>query len=327
MKKLSFQGTNDTAGVHRVTDMADVRSLLRNERASRRLEHPHASYSTTGSLECSVCKVPVKSDTEVWNRHLKSTQHAMRAERLRLSQGAHPVGTAPQPSPLEASNVSRKRKVSEGDDDSRKRSKAVIAPPSSFLDEDVNLAEKERVSLDSAALSSKRKASEIATQSERNTSHSDSAQELIDEAEWAAFERDVAIPPPPPKNYPPSAFMAQATISAAPVSAADLAAQEKEEERISGKERKDLELEAEREDAAKALQDEFDEMEGLEERVRRLREKREEIRLRNKNEEEIRTEVKERTGQGGGEPLGKIADYASAESEEDYSDEDWGFGR
>lgn len=86
-------------------------------------------------------------------------------------------------------------------------------------------------------------------------------------------------------------------------------------------------MEAEKEDAARALEDEFDEMEGLEERVRRLREKREELRLRTKKEDETRSEVKDRAGQGGRERTGHILIAADTESEEDYSDDDWGFGR
>lgn len=305
--------------------MADVRSLLRNERASRRIDHPNATYSTTGLLECTVCRIPVKSDIETWNKHLKSTQHAMRAERLRLSQRAHPIKAAAQIDVREISNGSKKRKVSEGEDVSRKRSKAVVAPPSSFLDVDADSAEKDAIDSRLSALPAKKKATETTTNPGENTSRS--VQESIDEAEWAAFERDVAMSSPPPLNLAPSALMAQATISAAPVSTADLAAQQKEEQRSSEKERADLELEAEKEDAARALEDEFEEMEGLEERVRRLREKREELRLRTKKEDETRSEVKDRTGQGGGERTGHTLIAADTESEEDYSDDDWGFRR
>ena len=104
----------------------------------------------------------------------------------------------------------------------------------------------------------------------------------VDEDEWAAFERDVATPPPDPSA--PSSLTSAATISAAPMTAAELAAQSREQASLQGRERREAEMEGEKEDAARALEDEFDEMEGLEERVRRLREKREDLRLRRAKE-------------------------------------------
>ncbi|KAF1962649.1 hypothetical protein CC80DRAFT_487172 [Byssothecium circinans] len=68
-----------------------------------------------------------------------------------------------------------------------------------------------------------------------------------------------------------------AVIEAAPMTAAEIAAQAREEQ---GEQRakRDEEMEGEKEDAARALEEEFDEMEGLEDRVRKLREQREALR-------------------------------------------------
>lgn len=102
------------------------------------------------------------------------------------------------------------------------------------------------------------------------------ASDPVDEDEWAAFERDIAV------AANAAALAAPATISAPAVSAAELAARanaDESSERTS-KEAREAELEAEREDAARRLEEEFDEMESLEERVRLLREKREELRRR-----------------------------------------------
>lgn len=96
----------------------------------------------------------------------------------------------------------------------------------------------------------------------------------IDENEWAAFERDVATPPPET-----SALTAEATITAAPLSAAELAAQSREQASLQRKTLREAEIEGEKEDAARQMEEEFDEMAELEERVKRLREKREQLRV------------------------------------------------
>lgn len=105
--------------------------------------------------------------------------------------------------------------------------------------------------------------------------------QTIDEDEWAAFEREVATPPPTT-----SVLTSEATIRAAPLSAAEIAAQEREEENLHKKERMEAVVEGEREDAARRLEDEFEEMAGLEEKVRRLREQREELRKQIKGVDE-----------------------------------------
>lgn len=97
----------------------------------------------------------------------------------------------------------------------------------------------------------------------------------IDEAEWAAFERDVATPPPDLR--PPPEVIANAKIVAKPVTAEELRAQA-QEAAASKRELREAEVEGEKEDATRALEDEFDEMEALEQRVRRLREQRDALR-------------------------------------------------
>ena len=308
-----------------MSNMADVRSLLRNERASRRLDHPHASYSATGTLECNVCHLPLKSDVEIWNRHLKSTQHAMRAERLRLSSKAPPPRAEVPIIVTETSNGIKKRKASNTDDDSRKRTRPVV----SFHIDPVEADNEEQNPI---PLQQIRASPNPSTPSTEILSHSyQSAQQApdIDEVEWAAFERDVATPPPSPrKQTTASALMAAATISAAPLSAADIAAREKEEEKVPGKGRKEADLEAEKEDAARALEEEFDEMEGLEERVRKLREKREALRRGSSNGQRFGGEgaaadLRARSNDGGGK--GKHDEQSEDEGDEDF--DEWPFGQ
>lgn len=268
--------------------MGDVRSMLRNERASRRIDHSQASYSATGTLECIVCHISLKSDPETWDKHLKSTQHAMRAERLRLSSNVGPAGResssitkkrkadgeagtsgAPKgvPATREMSGENKKRKASDGEDDFRKRTRPIIKPIEGSLND----------FLESSDPDKPRKTIPIPHQPLRSPEQAE-----IDESEWAAFERDVATPPPNPSTYrsAPLALRAAATISAAPLTAAELAAQSRARESMQSNERREAQAEGEKEDAARAREEEFEEMEDLEERVRRLRGKREELRVR-----------------------------------------------
>ncbi|EEP76416.1 predicted protein [Uncinocarpus reesii 1704] len=105
--------------------------------------------------------------------------------------------------------------------------------------------------------------------------------QAIDEDEWAAFERSV-VAPTRMQVSATAALNSGATISAAPVSAAELAARE-QEERESRTKAREAELQGEQEEATRSLEDELDEMEQLDERVKRLKEKREEI-LRRRGE-------------------------------------------
>lgn len=134
----------------------------------------------------------------------------------------------------------------------------------------------------------------------------------VDEDEWAAFEREVAAPSRVPQV--PAALSAEATISAAPITNEELAAQQAREKAAATQSR-DAELENEREDAARFMEEEFDEMDQLEERVRKLKQKREELRKK-RAEDQARDEA-----------MGSAsAEQDSAESENDDDnddDEDW----
>ncbi len=68
--------------------MADARSLLRQQRAARRIVHVHAAYSDTGKLLCSLCHETVKAES-LWEGHLRSSGHR---ERLPAAQLAHAPG-------------------------------------------------------------------------------------------------------------------------------------------------------------------------------------------------------------------------------------------
>ncbi|KAA6413288.1 MAG: hypothetical protein FRX48_03032 [Lasallia pustulata] len=274
--------------------MADVRSLLRNERASRRIAHPQASYTNTGTLICLICHTQVKSES-LWDTHLKSAPHVKRFQSLR-GAASNPTGDT---------NGTKKRKADDGEGDSRKKSKPIDGLPDGFFDESSsspgvrNDFDPEPEDMDENPLKDTAPADAAPTEQQAHSAgvpagFFDASAKgapvpttAIDEDEWAAFERDVATPPPE-VSVAPSALIAAATISAAPLSAAEIAARSREEASTQTKERREVELEGEKEDAALRLEEEFAEMEGLEERVKRLREKRED--LRSKREEEARVQ-------------------------------------
>lgn len=139
-----------------------------------------------------------------------------------------------------------------------------------------------------------------------------SNEQSINEDEWAVFERDVVEPS---KNDIATFDDATATISAAPISAEQL---EKEQ---SAKERQKQIREAEegqREDAERFLENEFDEMEGLNERLQRLKDKREEIKknsLANTQQTTVAAPAPEQTAQA--EPVNEEEEEDDDEEEED----------
>lgn len=301
--------------------MADVRSLLRNERASRRITHPQASYTNAGSLICLVCQTQLKSES-LWDTHQKSALHVKRSQSLR--DGA--------PNPVADINGSRKRKADDGDGDSRKKTKPIDGLPDGFFDEsnitrvaevdsdhepeDMDEEQQEETESAEAAPPEQQtyNAGLPAGFFDTSSKGAPAPATAIDEDEWAAFERDVATPPPE-ASAAPSALTAAATISAAPLTAAEIAARSREEASVQTKERREVELEGEKEDAALRLEEEFKEMEELEERVKRLRQKREE--LRSRREEEART-------QGATEAMNGVESAESGGDGDEDDDEDEG---
>ncbi|MCJ1231729.1 hypothetical protein MMC12_008408 [Toensbergia leucococca] len=279
--------------------MTDVRSLLRNERASRRITHPQATYSTTGTLVCLVCHIQLKAES-LWDTHLNSAQHAMRLQRIRDGTLGRPPGA---PEPVSNTNGSKKRKANDGGRDSRKKPKAIDVLPQGFFDgddaqteptEEADREVPEETTIPAVETSPGLPPTAPAPPTSQSitatlplevfdkpttTTTTTKNTPTINEDEWDAFERDVATPPPEP-----SALTAAATISAAPLSAEEIAAQSRAEASAQGRERREEEVEGEKEDAARQMEEEFDEMAELEERVRRLREKRESLRKRRERE-------------------------------------------
>ena len=237
--------------------MADVRALLRAERQKRKVSHPHASYAADGKLHCNLCEVPIKSEA-AWQGHLHTSQHISRSSRA--DDGGAGRGS---------DGGNKKRKASALDSpvpEERKKAKPIILDIQSGDKPDASFVEKRRENANRS-----HPAPHDSPQTEDNALPS----EDVDATELANFEQELAqleASAAAKKN-----IIAQPTISAAPMTAQEVAAQAREE-LSAQRTRRDAELEADKEDAANLLEDELEEMQSLEDRVRKLRERREALR-------------------------------------------------
>ncbi|KHN95888.1 uncharacterized protein MAM_06250 [Metarhizium album ARSEF 1941] len=382
--------------------MADVRSLLRRQKASRRIDHPYAAYSTAGKLLCTLCREQVKAES-LWDTHLlgQRHQHMARQKKVTQTDSTPTPEPAPAPAPPHDAAAAHKRKlepVDEHDGEAEKsqdavrtkRSKPDIAPltgiafngtpaaaaaardlaakngsdstpdrvnsagsnhskestrtPPSLLrrlsttpSQGVELqipsrpatpAHREGRSASSASASAGYFPPQPQTGTPTTPLHPDpspagtsgpehaaasaaastadktgSGTPQVDESEWAAFEADVAAAAAP--------YDQGAVISAPAMTAGEVAA--KEAARADGKAQADLDIEDEREEATRALQDEFAEMKELEARVRSLKEKRDEILKRRREGQGVETAPQTRASLAADEE-----DDADEEEEDDW---------
>ena len=143
---------------------------------------------------------------------------------------------------------------------------------------------------------------------------------------WAAFEADVvhAKPAPPP---PAVAGFADesggAVISAPALSAAEIAARSHDEEHEKRRALVDVQREDEREDATRALEAEFEVMEELEARARRLRERREALRVQRSGELTAVSEKGSREGAGKENSGHGVGVVEEEDDEDDDEADDW----
>lgn len=248
--------------------MADVRAMLKNERAARKILHKYASYAT-GTLLCTVCRLQLKSDT-LWEGHLRSAGHIMRAQKLEDSQEIQ--APAPEPNPFIERNK-KKRKASDDEDTIRKRTKGASGSSAELSDTSETTAPETRSikPLKNTIQIPSRPATPL------KSAETKPKTPAVDEDEWAAFEADIAAAEIPVANT-----YDEGVITAPAISAAELAAKDKEEDNRREREKQDAELEGDKEDAAKRMEDELEEIEGLEQRVKKLKEMREALRSKNK---------------------------------------------
>ncbi|KAL8947508.1 MAG: hypothetical protein Q9183_007780, partial [Haloplaca sp. 2 TL-2023] len=115
--------------------MASVRSMLRTERATRRITHPHLTYSTAGTLICLICHVQVKTEA-LWNKHLNTSQHAANLHKASENRDHQAVSAED----ADRVNGSKKRKANDDsseDEDTRKRTKGGTPTNGTTLSTDI----------------------------------------------------------------------------------------------------------------------------------------------------------------------------------------------
>lgn len=265
--------------------MADVRSLLRNELASRKGSSPQ-----TGRAPNRVTK----------KRKVDSGEDLTR-KKLRQANGDQLLAHAQTVQPPSAQALESEENVEPSDQDAA----GPELPPEDDIVQDAG-------EVDAQPSESPAVASYPPTESPKQS---------IDEDEWAAFERDVVAPTRVPQA--PAALSASATITAAPITAEQLAAQQERDNETAARSR-EAEAEREREDAARFMEDEFDEMDQLEERVRRLKHMREELRKKravdgvDANQMDLTTS----TGELQGEQVKNDSNEEEEDDDDDVDDDD-----
>lgn len=289
----------------------DPRALLRAARKERRVAHPHASYTSTGNLLCNLCECPIKSEG-AWGAHLHSTGHTLRLSREQDAAIARKA---------EASNGKKRKAGSPADGEASDNEDRKRVKGSETRDD---------TPAQQAPAESKATPTPASAPVPEPSAKDDAAELSALEADLAALERETRE----------SAAVVSNTLSAPAQTAEDIAAQAREEQSAQ-RGRRDIELEEEKEEAARALEEEFAEMQTLENRVKKLREKREMLRTGKVEQASAGAKIAV-DGEGGGDPVGAslATDGAAGEpevdqdgKEEDDEDEDddeefddWTFG-
>lgn len=288
--------------------MADVRTLLQREREARRIHHPHLSYSKSGALTCVVCNLNVKSEA-LWEGHLKSANHRKNLRDAATSPSAAGNGKKRKIEAMIGEENPRKRKTvdeeNEGAGEGEGRKKRQV---SFQIDEPSIEGTQEVQQPQPDVLPGFIRPEATAPQPTPTPSPTPNSRPPINEDEWAAFEAEIA---PLALAHEQAADYANATISAAPISATEIAAQQAAS---SGRSRRDEEAEDEKEESEQRLADEFDVMEEMEERVRRLKEKREALR--------VNADVNTTPAPVGGTQMDEARKPPESESESDDDDDD-----
>ena len=334
--------------------MSDVRSLLRQQRAARRIEHPCAAYSEAGKLLCTLCHEQIKTET-LWDSHVRGEAHKTRlikAQKAASSNGRNPQQAAPK-----RKHDDTEEAIDDGDGDvemdegRRKRNKTedaegdtkdqTLTPPrltrrtSTTPSQGIEIQIPSRPATPahrdgSSASTPGGQSNNLTSQNGTTTLPSRRPSSLatderpattaaaVDEAEWAAFEADIAATTAP---YDEDAVISAPAMTTEEAAAADA---QKEEEAEKQRAQADADLEDEKEEATRALEEEFEEMEELEARVRRLKEKREALRKRGGSiSQDAQPEKPAGVGKENAETLVIEEKDEEDEDEDEEDDDDW----
>lgn len=189
----------------------------------------------------------------------------MRLQKLHNTESA----VAPdQPSKKRKASTDDAEEGQDGQDTVRKRAKPANGLPEGFFDagtqDDVSPAHPVEMQIPSRPATPS-KPVEVVPVARK-------LEPTVDEDEWASFQADIATAEAEVQ------IANDAVISAPAMSAADIAKKSAEEQYTYRKEKQEAEIEGDKEDAARKMEEELDEMESLEARVKKLREKREGLR-------------------------------------------------
>ena len=327
--------------------MADVRALLRNERLARRIAHPNAIYSSSGTLSCNVCNLRLQADS-LWGPHLAGKVHRQNLQRQQsapsasLSVAKPPSSTSTMTMPHTTNGTGRKRKADdedvedihfngkkrkaadyESEDDTRQESTSAVGEvsmPSAFTNGSSSTKTNTDIPSKQDEMDEEESGNTESTKELISSTTAIPAASGVDEDEYAAFEAaiaDVTADNESTQRPAVSALMSGADIAAAPITAAELASRQADELNQQRKGR-DAEIDGEKEDAARALEEEFDEMDQLEARVRKLREMRERLRTTLPAKSVSEKQAEEDTIQP------SVAESDDDEDDDGY-DDDWRF--
>jgi zinc finger protein 830 len=284
--------------------MADARALLAAERKARRISHPFLQYTKSGQPLCKVCQLNIKSEA-LWEGHLKSVNHR---KNVKAAEAAS------------ARSLKRKLEDVQEEDEEvedvgpREMKKPKSRVPS-LMDEGTIVngegdeKDLQQASSDREVVPAEKAAEEAAPQLESKSESRKPPEPVaaVDEDEWAAFEHEMGALA--------EVDYSEATISAAPVTAEQLAKQ-KDEDRQKQQENN---ADAEKEEEERRADEEVEIMEELGERVRKLREKREALRIAPVADAAA---ASEENGKEKPEPDMKETDEAEDEDDDDDVD-DW----
>jgi hypothetical protein len=240
----------------------------------------------------------------------------LRQQRAARQQAQKPQKQSAAPAPAPAS---KKRKAADESVEERKRTRTEeeAGVPAGFFDAGAAKVDEEAAPEPTAPES----APTEDTKSLEPPKPTEPQLDATAQAELDAFLNEMnaekSVPPPPTR----SAY-AGAVIESAPMTAAEIAARAREDQSAQ-RAKRDEEMEGEKEDAARALEDEFEEMEGLEERVKRLREQREA--LRTKSGMPVKVEEAEEEEEDVKPAATALEENGESESDDDEDWDDWRF--
>lgn len=299
----------------------DPRALLRAARADRRIKHPHASYTASGALLCNLCEKLVKNEAN-WKAHLHSTAHTLRLNRAREAAAERKdTENVTESGEGEGSGAAGRKRKASGDDDAEadrnvEQAQVLVKRVKNNGAEEEKSGEPEVPAVEETA-TQQIPAHTQATQPQDTSAEAD--------AEYAALmgEIDELEQNPPSKTATLATTTYPSPTSAEELAAGDAAADDDPAVDV-GKSKKGKAGQDDVDEAGVALVQESEQMEGLEARLKRLKERRDVVgaeragRVGEGYEDKAQVE-----GGAGQEKVALVED--EDDDDEDYED-GWGFG-